>query len=146
MWWKIYFWIILVINLLFISDYFRYSNWNVRDSVNFLSFIIGSLGIYAFVFHKKIFSQLFWKAYFWFSAFETIMYLIFTYGSLRNNRYLTSYFHSNIYPDAHFEYENKLICITCTALLLFLLPSIYAIYRLGYPKVIKKKNKRLGDG
>lgn len=145
MWWRIYFWIILLINIFFSFDYLRHQNWNLRDFLYFLSFIIYPLGIYSFVFRKKIFSKLFWKFFFWISIFDTITYLIYVYSPLKNNQLLKLLFYSNIYPDTQILVENKLVCLICTSVLaiflLFFVPEYYAIYRLGYPKRTRREKR-----
>jgi hypothetical protein len=137
MWWKIYFVIITLICLLLLKDYLSNLNWNLSDFAGFLSLFPFVIGIFAFAFKKKIFTVRFWKLYFWYEIVSTVGYLLYDFTPLKDSQLLAAFFKSNIYPDTEVS-ENKLVCIFCLSLMFSLIvPSIYILYRLGYPKQIK---------
>ncbi len=134
MWWKVYFILISLFNIFFLYDYLQNLNWTSYDLAEFISLIIAEVGLFAYVFKKKYFSLLFWKIFFWGFIVNNAASILYFFTPLRDSTLLRIIFKSNVYQDTQINFENKLVCIFCMSLLVFFLPSFYALYRLGYPK------------
>jgi len=118
MWWKIYFWIILiltVISLLVLPQYFPLGPY---DIISVLISVILLLGTYTFVCRKKIL-QKYWKPIYWILVFFFIEELLEIYIFPKD--LVTNLLQSNI----------PLNPTERVLSLLLSLPALYAIYKLS---------------
>lgn len=156
MWWKIYFWLWLLLHILAI--YFRL--WLLL-TIATLAFVYGqlktsafadifwiawwiitTLGIYSYVFKKRALSFEFWKYLFWISILLLILEMGYEFSPLEEDYpFITILIYGSI-PKPSSGYEPYLVIDA-----LLELPALYAFYKLGYYKDIfsesKKEVKRL---
>ncbi|QQG40891.1 MAG: hypothetical protein HYV37_01035 [Candidatus Levyibacteriota bacterium] len=129
MWWKIFFWINIVFAVLAILGLAVTKNsfWDVFSIANFIVVVVG---LYAFIYRKKVFSETFWLFMFWFNIVTDIVYTFYVFAPndpiMKNFSFLVSG-----------EIPNKFLII---AFSLLDIPLLYAIYQLTKPagKVSKK--------
>ena len=60
MFWKIYFWLLIVLT---VPSYFWQGFSRSWEIIDFILFIVAMIGLFAFSWQKKMFTQLFWKTY-----------------------------------------------------------------------------------
>ena len=60
MFWKIYFWLLIVLTL---PSYLWQGFSRSWEIIDFILFIVAMIGLFAFSWQKKMFTQLFWKTY-----------------------------------------------------------------------------------
>ncbi|MDO8639664.1 MAG: hypothetical protein Q7R53_01945 [bacterium] len=133
MWWKIYFWIFAVINLIGIFGLLQFTPLNKPgDMLGIFLSIVLFLGIYAFVFKKKIFSQKIWKVAFVIVIVALIESILEIYILPKDfsKKYL-SVFEMSISTSAGAGIFTWLISI----------PAVYAIYQLAYKSVVRSSSK-----
>lgn len=131
MWWKIYFWAVLIINLIL---YFYIASANspkIGDLIGLIIAVISLIGLFAYTYKKAIFSKSFWKRFFWVFLLSEIIYFIYSYTPLENLiplRELTTVL-GNGNETALIQ---DLMIIILLSPLFF--PHYYAIYKLGDKK------------
>ncbi len=129
MWWKIFLWINIVLAVFATLGLAVTKNsfWDVFGVANFIIVIVG---LYAFIYRKKVFSEIFWLFMFWFNIAYDIIYSFYVLAPndplLKNFSFLVSG-----------ELPNKFLIM---AFSLLDIPLLYAIYQLAKPagKIRKK--------
>ena len=123
--WKIYFWIysiLTIIGLLVLIQYLV--NFNLADWLSGLESILLVLGLYSYIFGKKIFSKKVWKIVFWVMLvfwIQTLLDIFVLSGMIEK---LLPFLKISI-PISSAEAVMSIIIS---------LPGLLAIYRLGYKK------------
>lgn len=132
MWWKIYFWVLLILSLIgIIFVYGTVDTWNSGDWTDIIVSIIQLIGLYAFVYKKQVFAQIFWRIFFVITIISAGFYLIYFYSALKETLVLPEILQSRAYTSG----QDVLIGLILAA------PLIYALYQLGYKKSPSKKKK-----
>lgn len=129
MWWKIYFWINVVLLICAFIGYGTFPSWTIRDVVDIIGCIMGLLGLYAFVYKKMVFTPMVWKWYFWISMAMILIDL----GHLYSGLYTL--------PPYLFAPEVTQLKGIYIPLLLLCIPTYYAIYCLAYPEKAPARTK-----
>lgn len=126
MWWKIYFWIYLILSIIGIFGYMGLQSWNFMAWIEVIFSILGLIAVWSYVFKKPIFTTNFWKAFIWINVGILVFSLIYSYTSLEDLYPMPSWLMSPYPMDG--------------PMFLFSLvlggPMLYAIYKLGYPTKI----------
>lgn len=128
MWWKIYFWALLILLIIGSFAILQYAPLTVMDVMGLISEVLLFVGLFSFVFKKSFLNPSFWKILFWvYILFFTLNLLeLFVFPEGFSEKYL-SFLSSNI-PS---KPEDVLFAI------ILYIPALYAVYQLGQGK--KKK-------
>lgn len=122
MWWKIYFWIYLILSVVGIFALLQYTPFGLVDILGLLSSVVLPLAIYAYVFKKNILQAGHWKILFWIVIFffveEMLELFVLPKDFVAN---LAPFLKSNVPSSAGERLFSWL----------FSLPGVYAIYKLG---------------
>jgi hypothetical protein len=135
MFWKIYFWIALIAEILGIFyDISAKEKYYFGDWVNEAFVIICIIAIYSFAFRKKLFEEIYWKIF--------GLLLIVSLFIPIPNRYSI---HKNVI-DFSTLFSTPLNTIVIILILLiiivFIIPYAYILYALAFGKVKFKKNSK----
>lgn len=131
MWWKIYFWVYSV--LLIALGLIVYGTKRVWLPVHFVEIgmsILVVLGLYSFVYRKKLASGTFWKIVFWFFMTSALLEILYKFTSFD---LLSSILESKERPREYLVVS-----------LLIGIPYLYAFYKLGNSAVKEKTVARKG--
>jgi hypothetical protein len=139
MWWKIYFWSIIVLAILTGIDSFakRFDNFNIFFLFHQTVFYVEIAGFYAYLFVKQYFTRRFWFYFFWLNVGLDVLFLLYAlFPHTLLSPYLKTFFVTQPKPDI-FLAIGELLDI----------PMLYAIYQLSknkyyQPKAKKNKNKQ----
>ncbi len=145
-WWKIYFWLnVVLIGLVTIIE-FSYPSAPVGLFItDLVIYGVGLAGVYSYIFRKEIFEAKFWKYFFWFNILYSSLFLLYAAAP---NHPIISYLSFLSYSE---DTENLLVS-TVIGLLLSL-PYMFAMYQLAHNRFLmlssesdKKlpKNKKWG--
>lgn len=130
MWWKIYFWVYTVFMVLGVIGILLWiSKLTVSDWISFVLGILLYIGLYAFVFRKKVFETNWLVAIFWSNALLIALAVLDWFVLNRQIEQAIPFLQSGI-PVSE---TDMLIGI------LISLPALYAVYLLSYPKKSSKK-------
>ena len=122
MWWKVYFWIILVMSVLgLVFGYGRMQTWPLASWIEIVGSIILLLGLYAYVYKKKILKPSFWNIFFWFLIFSTVFDIMWAFTPIKTVLPLPGWFSSKVITAGVELLLGVVISI----------PNYYAIYRLS---------------
>lgn len=133
MWWKIYFWLTILLLGITLLSFFNPPISNLPVQIFLvITYCIALVGLYTYIFKRHFFPQTFWKYYFWFYLLLDIVYLAF--GLLP----------SSYFKDVSFlmlyDSNSVIDAVINTALDI---PLLYALYRLSkgelYVSLKKKK-------
>src|SRR2546423_15191772 len=98
MWWKVYFWIAVGEAVLAVSSIFFFPGYHLfTQIVMAVIFLIALIGIYAYVFRKKILTKLFWQYFLGIYVLIDVLYLI--YASVPTAPFISSLRFLTIYQD-----------------------------------------------
>ncbi|RJP45765.1 MAG: hypothetical protein C4584_02800 [Armatimonadetes bacterium] len=128
MWWKIYFWILLILSVVGLFGLLSGPRFAFADIVGFIFNIVVLVGLYAYIYKKNIWHPLIWKVAFWiWVVFSVEMFLeLYILSEDFINKYLFV-FKSNL---SYSEFEVLLSWLLAA-------PAIYVLYILS-----KKKSRR----
>jgi len=130
MWWKIYFWVILVLTVVGMFGLLQNAPLAFIDVIDLVWSIFLLIGIYAYVYKKKIFSADAWKGIFYISILFLIISFLDLYilpkGFMEDT---LPFLKSNIPSDD----SNSILFAW-----VLLLPAVYVVYQLGFNKSKKK--------
>jgi len=141
MWWKIYFWITIVEALLNVLSLFFAPGIHIfTQIVLILLFLVAVIGLYGYIFQKKIFSGIFWQYFLGIYLLIDIIYLI--YSAAPNTPLISSFSFLTIYKPDNFSFINAVFGVVID------IPLIYALYLLTKgelydPQATKKKKGQL---
>jgi len=122
MWWKVYFWIILVMSVLgLVFGYGRMQTWPLASWIEIVGSIILLLGLYAYVYKKKILKPSFWNIFFWLMIFSTVFAIMWAFTPIKTVLPLPGWFSSKVITAGVELLLGVVISI----------PNYYAIYRLS---------------
>ncbi|OGC56088.1 hypothetical protein A3H26_01555 [candidate division WWE3 bacterium RIFCSPLOWO2_12_FULL_36_10] len=122
MWWKVYFWIILVMSVLgLVFAYGRMQTWSLASWIEIVGSIILLLGLYAYVYKKKILKPSFWNIFFWFLIFSTVFDIMWAFTPIKTVLPLPSWLSSEVITNG----VELLLGVAIS------IPNYYAIYRLS---------------
>ena len=122
MWWKVYFWIILVMSVLgLVFAYGRMQTWSLASWIEIVGSIILLLGLYAYVYKKKILKPSFWNIFFWFLIFSTVFDIMWAFTPIKTVLPLPSWLSSEVITNG----VEFLLGVAIS------IPNYYAIYRLS---------------
>lgn len=146
MWWKIYFWLTLLLALVTLASLFvDYPQITLFLLFNNFIFYIEILGLFAFLFKKTILHPLFWRGFFWLNIIIDAFYIFYAFFP---HTFFTSFL-------TIFYGKTPQVDIILFADIVIDLPLLYACYILSRgefynpEKKIKKsatKKKRLRWG
>lgn len=130
MWWKIYFWLVAFIIVLGSFNLISYAPLTIWDFLMLIVEILGFIGLYSYVFNKKILAAKFWKSLFLINATLTVIGLLEIYVLPDNFLVETLPF-----------LQSSLEVTDGEALfgIFFYLPMYYIQYKLGFTKDKKSK-------
>ena len=122
MWWKIYFWIYLIISVISVFALLEYAPFGLADILGLLLNIVVLLAIYAYVFKKNVLQAGHWKILFWIVIFFFVEEMLELFV-------LPKDFVANLIPFL----KSNVPLSTGERLFSWLvsLPGVYAIYKLG---------------
>jgi len=122
MWWKVYFWIMLVLSVIgLVFVYGSMQTWGLASLIEIVGSIILLLGLFAYVYKKKILKPSFWNIFFWLMVFNTVFAIMWAFTPIKTVLPEPSWFSSQV---------------TTTGVELLLgivlyIPNYYAIYCLS---------------
>lgn len=127
MWWKIYFWIIILLEA---RGFF---NILVKgeDLEAFIIFAVIIISLYSYIFKKYLFKAFYWKIIFWGSTlyvlinYTTLIYAI-PFGINQSADVIKNKYHLDPVM------LNSFATLYALFFGLFLIPSLIALFRLGY--------------
>jgi len=122
MWWKIYFWIYLILSVVGIFALLQHTPLGLVDILGLLLSIVLLLAIYAYAFKKNILQVSYWKILFWIVIFlfvEEMLELFVLPKDFISN--LIPFLKNNVPLNAGERLFSSL----------FSLPNVYVIYKLG---------------
>lgn len=135
-WWKIYFWFWVVvavfsaIEVATASRTFKFADW-----INFLLTYIALLGLYVYIFGKKLFSANIWKAIFWaFIVYDFLFLFYYFVPEMRGSKYMSLLFQSGIKIPVSLAKAGVIVGI------LTVLPVLYALFKLGQKKSLERRS------
>lgn len=134
MWWKIYFWIITIISIIGLFGLLGHSPLIFGDLIGFVLNVLMLIGVYAYVFKKKIFSASIWKIIFWLNVILFVIAIVDLYFLPGFTKQYLSFLESKVSSAA----SSGAIVFT----LVLTLPTLYAMYKLGYEKGIVSAKRR----
>ena len=121
MWWKIYYWL-SIIGLIFMIFGLVQGNNSIIDLIESADLILAVIGLYAFIYKKKVFKATFWLYFFWFNVVFDIAYLV--YGLAPNDTVLKNLSFLNT--------TNMVIPpVYILIISLFNIPFLYVFYKLA---------------
>ena len=122
MWWKIYFWIYLIVSVISLFALLQYAPFGLFEILGLLLSVVLLLAIYAYVFKKNILQTSHWKILFWIVIFlfveEMLELFVLPKDFVAN---FAPFLKSNIPLNAGERLFSWLVS----------LPGVYAIYKLG---------------
>lgn len=129
MWWKAYFWIMLILSVVGIVWLYGELNiWTVADWIEIVSTVIALVGLYAYIYQKTILTAKFWKVFFWLVILNWTLAIIHAFTPLKEILILPDWLSSRFTTNG----VDMLVGIVLS------LPMVYAAYKLGYSKIKKK--------
>lgn len=140
--WKLYFWIILFLNTLgIVVVYSDLTPWKFSTWIEVMSSLLAIIGLFSYVFNKKVAPSKVWFVYFWIMIFSWIFSFIYVFTPINNTLVIPQWLASET--------------VTSGSQLLFGMlvsaPTAYAIYKLGcekkakataHKRVVKEKPKK----
>lgn len=130
MWWKIYFWIILLISF---GTYLYIASTNspkMGDLIELVIAVVSIIGLYSYVYKKATFNKSFWKIFFWVFLLSGIFFAFYQYTPLNNLIPYTEVF-TTFNEDMTTLIQDLMFTILFSPLIF---PNFYAIYKLGNNK------------
>ena|SRR3989344_1944924 len=125
MWWKIYFWIFLILSIIGLIFFFgQLKTWSFADWFEVITSIIALIGVYAYVYKKKILSSQFWIIFFWIIIVNWLSGVVYAFTPLEEAFPLPDWLTSKTVTN---EMEMLLTILLSS-------PVAYAIYKLGQKK------------
>lgn len=124
--WKFYFWFYVVGTIL---TYFAFYGFTKVDSITFgdlltlIISILGGIGLYSYVYRKKILPSKFWIVLFWLLVLDIVFGVLLSTTPLGNIIQLPDFLKTSLPESKYFVSELFGFVIT--------LPTYYAIYKLG---------------
>jgi len=125
MFWKIFFWVIVVLTLIGMISIANQTPLVFADVLGLILNIILMIGLYVFAYHKKIFTPQIWKIIFWIVIIFFVEAILEIYILPKEfiNTYL-SFIQSKLSPSPAETVFTWVIS----------LPMIYAIYKLAFAR------------
>lgn len=146
--WKVYCWVLLVIGILSILtsilDLFGGRVGTLYSNIAYLNSLISILGVYCFVYSKRYITIIFWKYFFWINIVWIVLTFIQTFFSTAPMINHLSFFEESTLDTSGISEFTALVILV--PLLILILPSYYAMYKLSkgkYLMVEKKKKVRI---
>lgn len=127
MWWKIYFWIIVVLTVIGVFiELPKFTSWNFADWEGQVESVILSLSLYAYIYKKNIFSKDIWKY-----VFVTILVVWAAQ---------TIYYATKLPALKFLEFSTPITLEIGVISMILATPALVIIYRLGFSaKSARKK-------
>src|SRR6266576_2692721 len=123
MWWKIYFGITILEALLTILSLFTAPGIHIfTQIVLILLFLVAVIGVYGYIYRKKIFSHIFWQYFLGIYLLIDIIYLI--YAAVKNAPFISSLSFLAISKPDNFSFIDAIFGVVID------IPLLYALYRL----------------
>jgi len=121
--WKIYFWIIAIGTIITLpNEIATITDGNLLINLASIIFVAMTIiGLFAFVFKKQIFTKTIWKTFF---VIDIISVLVGLISILLNIKQFT----------ANPEVPLPALLLVYAVIIIFIAPSYYAIYQLGFGK------------
>jgi hypothetical protein len=146
MWWKIYFWIICCILIFDITALFSDKIINIYlFIIDILNTVILLIGLYAYVFKKRIFSRTFWEFFLWINIVYFLLESLYILAPENPFIKYLSYLQSTKLSDELLfaGLLQRVFSIAFSAA--FLLPLVFSIYQLSQGKYreIKKTSSKI---
>lgn len=130
MWWKVYFWTILVLAIMgTLFGYGTKTMWTLGDWLDIGVSVLSLCGLYSFVYKKKMFEQKVWLYIFWVSTVMLAFYLVYFFTPLHQTLMIPEFIKSSSYTSGQLVLVDLIISA----------PTIYALYFLAYPQAKKRK-------
>jgi hypothetical protein len=139
MWWKIYFGITLVEALLNILGLFTAPGIHIfTQIVVILLFLVAVVGLYGYIYRKKIFSHIFWQYFLGIYLLIDIVYLI--YSAIPNAPVISFLSFLTIYKPDNYSFIEAIFGVAID------IPLLYALYQLTKEKVYDPQKKKIQKG
>ena len=138
MWWKIYFWLAICEAILAVASIFAIpGDYIVTQIVMTIIFLVGVVGLYSYIFQKKLLTEVFWQYFLGIYILIDIFLLLYT--AFPHAPIISSLAFLTVYKDSSFLESAIGAALD--------IPLLYAIYRLTKGEIHtqkeKKKNKHL---
>src|SRR5579859_3951505 len=121
MWWKIYFW--LIVALAIFTGIFLAGNLHqlsITTSFHTIIFYLEVVGLYSFLFRKRMLWPLFWIFFFWFNIALDVMYMLYAF-----------FLHASFMLFAHLIFgEQPKVDLFLFGSVALDIPMLYTFYRL----------------
>lgn len=125
MWWKIYFWIVLVLTIIgVVFVYGGLESWDFAAFFEIITSIIGLMAVYAVAYGKKILNPTFWKVMFWLIVVNWVFNMFYAFTPLGEALSLPGWLSSKTVGSP----QELLFGMV------FSMPIAYAVYKLAYQK------------
>lgn len=139
MWWKIYFWIIVLLQIVTLCDAFflHAHEINIFILLHLVVYYLEIIGLFSYLFTKRIFTQSFWRYFFWIVVvLESCIYLYALFPQIPFLSLLHVFF-----LQVSVTYVTRMVGALIDILLLQM-PILYGIYRLSEDKFYEVKVKQ----
>lgn len=129
--WKSIFLLTFIETVWFCYQYLKgFPGWSIRDFLNLIILLPAIYGIFLFTFKKKIHSRKFWKYFFVYYIIDAILTLLFFIPRIAEVKIMQILYKTKVIFDMP---SNPVMCL-CLVSLILLIPQIYILFRLGFPK------------
>lgn len=115
-WWKIYFVIITILSFVGMFSYLSSENSGIAEYLQLVLLIVATVGMFGFVFMKKILFPKFWMNFFFVHILFGILYLFVTNVDLKQGLSNNEYY------------------ISMAIGFIFSIPAYYALFSYGRPQ------------
>ena len=130
-WWKVYFWIWGSLTLIGLISFGGLAPWTAGVWFEVVTSLLVLIGLYAYVFEKKMLSVVLWKTLFWLLSFSWTFNAIYMFTPLNEYFAIPEYLTSGI------EYSGEMLIFAY----LLTAPALWSIYKLAYQKTAVRKKK-----
>lgn len=136
MWWKLYFWILLLLTPFGFASLYSGKILTMLDWVDVLLCIGCLLALYAYIYQKSVFTQKVWEVFFWSTVIYMVFWILYYFTPFKTVFFIPPFLMSRSYTDGTIVIWD----------IFFSLPTYYAIYQLAFssPRSVKpiKKSKK----
>ncbi len=130
MWWKIYFWIILILTVIgFIGSVPLLTSLTFADWRGVAESVLIVIGAYAYVFKKEVFRNQVWKILFWYLIIFWSLDLLYHLFLGQSLDFLQVLFKNSSEVTSSIGGDFGVLASVVLGL-----PAVYAIYKLAYRK------------
>ncbi len=131
-WWRLYFWGAITGFAVSLPNLGTTVNWAISTWLLIATEIFALIGLYAFAFKRKVFSNKFWRAFFWTILIIWNLPIIYSLSPLKYQFPLPEFLSNYLVVDTEFLTIPALVILAVG--LVLSIPILYALYKVGYAK------------